>query len=335
MAFGDTSHITNGINVTTHVFTSRLFAYLAGRKAIAHPAWRQVLGIVLVLTLVVFLVWRARPVNVLLVVLGLTVSLVVCIAITSRAGRVLPDGRYQKPNNLVYIDGSHHEAYSPESWRLDGVGGMALTLMRNGYLTLSLPEFSAERLYKAGLLISIAPSQAFSKEERAILREFVLRGGIFILTVGYESAGPSQGILADFGFQMTGNEPAGCKPQALGHFKSPYLRSDNQRVYVRFHAGWPIHCDDHNAQVIAYGVDNQPVIIERQLGSGRIVVVGDTCFAMNKNLEWEDGQLFEGLRENADFWRWFLTRLRDQPIWVPLTLVGETDPNKTGSEGLR
>ena len=69
--------------------------------------------------------------------------------------------------------------------------------------------------------------------------------------------------------------------------------------------------------MIAYGRDNQPVIIVRKIGAGKAVLIGDTCFAMNKNLEWESGEPFEGLRENADFWRWFLTVLRDEPMWLP------------------
>ena len=51
---------------------------------------------------------------------------------------------------------------------------------------------------------------------------------------------------------------------------------------------------------------------------------------MNKNLEQENGQPFEGLRENADFWRWLTTLLRDEPMWLPPVLQS---PPETGSEG--
>ncbi|MFW6108267.1 MAG: hypothetical protein ACOC8D_00490, partial [bacterium] len=70
-------------------------------------------------------------------------------------------------------------------------------------------------------------------------------------------------------------------------------------------------------QVVAYGRGDTQVILLRRLGSGKVVLVGDTGFAMNKNLERKDGRPFEGMRENADFWRWLLTLLRDQPAWVP------------------
>jgi hypothetical protein len=38
---------------------------------------------------------------------------------------------------------------------------------------------------------------------------------------------------------------------------------------------------------------------------------------MNKNLERVDGSPFEGMRENADFWRWFLDFVRGRPGWIP------------------
>ena len=68
---------------------------------------------------------------------------------------------------------------------------------------------------------------------------------------------------------------------------------------------------------MAYGRGELPVIIQTRVGHGKVVVIGDTCFAMNKNLERRDGSPFEGMRENAHFWRWFLTVLRDEPMWIP------------------
>ena len=101
-----------------------------------------------------------------------------------------------------------------------------------------------------------------------------------------------------------------------------------------------VFCNDPQARVIGYGRGNLPVIIVRRLGAGKVVVIGDTCFAMNKNLEWEGGQTFEGLRENADFWRWFFTQLRDQEAWIPPVLRNETEsrdqkvpPDRSNQEG--
>jgi len=328
IAFGDTSSLVNGINVGSHVFTSRLFGYLGGGFRNAHPIWRQLLGILSCGLLIGLLTCQASEWRIIVVALCLTGSLTVCTAVSKNAGEILPDGRYKSPNNLAYVDSSHIEAYSGESWRPDGIGGLILTLMRNGYLTLSLPELTAERLERADLLISIAPSREFSKMERTIVRDFVTDGGTFIIMAGLQRADPSRSLLSQFGFNIGTAGPDYLEPEAMGHFKSPYLRAGDQRVFVRFHAAWPITCNDSEAQVIAYGRNNSPVIIMRRLGTGKIVVIGDTCFAMNKNLEREGGEPFEGLRENADFWRWFITQLRGQEMWVPPALQSEPEPGE-------
>ena len=105
----------------------------------------------------------------------------------------------------------------------------------------------------------------------------------------------------------------------LGHFKSPFFDGGKYYAYVRFHAAWPVYCDDAQALVVTQYRPGMPVIVVRRVGKGLVAVIGDTCFAMNKNLEHEDGSPFEGLRENADFWRWFLALLGDNPkaMWYP------------------
>jgi hypothetical protein len=321
IAFGDTSSLTNGINVNSYAFTSQLFAYLSG-GADALPWERQLLCLALAIGLIVLLTRRPAGWRSVLVALGLAASLVVCMSRTAKAMEMLPDGRGQTPNSLAYIDASHLEAYSGESWRPDGIGGLALTLMRNGYLTLSLPELTAERLERAGLLISIAPSRSFSLAEQMTVEKFVRDGGVFIMMVGYDQRAGSATMLKRFGFDLGSGD--GREPEPMGHFKSPYQETKDRRVYVRFHAGWPIRCDDPNVVTdltgVVYGQGNRPVLMVRSIGKGKVALVGDTCFAMNVNLENEGGEPFEGLRENADFWRWWLSLLRGGPPWIPPAL---------------
>jgi hypothetical protein len=336
IAFGDTSSLTNGINVGSYVFTSRLFGYLAGDEKDAQPMWRQFVGIIIWILLTTLLFYKPQQRNIFVVILCLSASLAFCNVVSQKAGMIYPDGSHKKPNNLAYVDSSHLEGYSGESWRPDGVGGLMLTLMRNGYLALSLSDLSAERLAGAGLFISIAPSREFSAKEREIIKDYVFKGGSVIITAGYDEAGPVSSLLSQFGFTIGPAGRSEPEPVAMGHFKSPYLAANNKQVFVRFYAGWPVSCNDPNARIIAYGKNNLPIIIMRSFGAGKVTVIGDTCFAMNKNLEWESGEAFEGMRENADFWRWFITQLdQKKPQWIPPALQGDPnsvrkDPNSAG-----
>jgi len=50
---------------------------------------------------------------------------------------------------------------------------------------------------------------------------------------------------------------------------------------------------------------------------GKVVLIGDSYFATNQNLEYVGGWPIEGKRENADFWRWLLADLTDGDKWLP------------------
>jgi len=262
------------------------------------------------------------------------------------------------PNSLAYIDDCHFGSYSEEGLRPEGIFGLQYTLARDGYLVLSLYDLTYERLHEAGLLVSIGPQRPYSASEREAIRRFVEEGGIFILMAGYERSAGSRELLDDFGFTVGAVPdwlPPGTEPGPLGYYKWPYYPGydydelvnwanllgmkppaspwDNH-AYVRFHAAWPVTCDDPTAKIVARGfVDRpfdpisanfkpagshtMPVIVVRTVGKGKFVVIGDTEFATNKNLENEDGSPIEGLRENADFWRSFLADLRGLPAWIP------------------
>jgi hypothetical protein len=183
----------------------------------------------------------------------------------------------------------------------------------------------------------VAPGREFSAAERKMVKDFVRAGGVFICTVGHPEAGPSRRLLQELGYYVGGrpwqwvdrgsshapiahdkagygpanwDEPLG-EPKPLGHFKSPYFSGNDYYAFVRFHAGWPIDCDDPNQLLITFYPPDVPVIVLRRYGLGLVTVVGDTAFAQNCNLENQNGSPFEGMRENAVFWRWLLAMLRD------------------------
>jgi hypothetical protein len=339
MVFGDTSTLNNGIVIGSHPFASRLLAYVAGDGATARTPFRQRAGAAIVVALALLLCWRPTAWRVAIVAIALSASLAICTRVTSTSTSLKPDGRrWFAFNDLAYVDHTHLGAFSEESNRPDGLFGFEYALMRDDYLVLSLYDLSYERLHRAGLFASLGPQRAFTAAERAAIRRFVEEGGIFILTAGYERSSASRELLDEFGFTVGAsppNTPEGTAPAPLGFMKDPYYTVPGEyEASVRFHAAWPIHCNDPAARSIANGIadrsfdpvagrfrsDGQlrvPVIIVRDVGKGRVVVIGDTEFATNKNLENEDGSPIEGLRENADFWRWLIPKLRGTTPWYP------------------
>ncbi len=348
----DASLINEGL-VKGYPFVGNLLAYLAHRNPGPQATWRQMLGLLCCLALSFLLLRNPDAKQLIAVSMVFSIFLAACQAIGFQAARVVPDGQRieqatDRPlgNRLAYIDQSHLEAYGLDDWGFDSLNGLSLNLMRNGYVPLMLPAFTSERLEKAGTFISIAPARRFSRAERVTMKEFVERGGVYVCMVGAEQAAASNVLLADFGMRVpvspVPTDADGLEPEPFGRTRALYLKvetpetQDSYEVGVRLHAAWPVEPLDDTIRVLAYGhnqlrvVDSDtelPVIVRRKFGSGTVVLIGDTGFAMNRNLEYIGGEALAGGYENADFWRWLWTDIAEQPEWIPP--VRRSKPSRT------
>lgn len=334
---GDGRCLTNEGNVRGHVLTGRLLSYLAGNAGSPQSPWRWLITLVMCAAFLAVVLWRPNASRVVCAALLMSVSLAASHSIGRHSTRVVPDGRILDANHereyrgLAYIDASHLEAYSDVDWALDGINDLALTLMRNGYLTLTMPELSGERLDRAAIVVSIAPARRFSRSERRLLHEFVQDGGVFICTVGAEEASASRAVLTEFGINVPASPVPTIgkwrEPEPLGRFPSDYLNANDYgagdyKASVAFYAGWPVEVDALDSEVLVYAMRKgtnveEPVVVSRNVGGGKVVVIGDTGFAMNKNLGFTGSEHFEGWYENAHFWRWMIARITGRADWVP------------------
>jgi hypothetical protein len=368
VVFGDTSTLTNGITVGTHAYNARLLAYLANAGGSPVSTGRQVLTILLMvlaglLVLVAGCASRPDPgqargyMGMLLRdpgvvapggVLVAMVCLAFCVSVTSAAvgssAVVYPNANRVRsaPAKIAYIDNAHLGFYSEESWRQEGTMGLAMTLMRSGYLTYFAPDLSLKRLLtddgkalRANLVVMPAPTKALTTREIDELKEWVRKGGKLVMTIGWDRYRPNRELLNAFGFDVGGSANPNLPPEPLGHFKAPYYYPEDKsyQAYVRFHSAWLVRLLDPSelkrgdsqdrilAREVAFGRGDETTIVWRREGDGQVVLIGDSEFATNKNLEREDGTPFEGMRENAHFWRWFLTYLENpyepQKWWTP------------------
>lgn len=325
VVLGDNACLTNQGNVRAYRFTGRLLSYLANRAGSPQACWRQLAALVLAGGLVFFWV---RPVRgEVLAASGLAFLLASgAVAVVScRSWEVYPDGRISTPNNLAYIDASHLEAYAESPWKPDGVDGLALTLMRNGFLVLAADDLSDERLARAEMLVSIAPAQRFSLAERMRVKQFVDEGGVFICMAGAMHSHDANDVLDSFGlrvpkgFHRAGDSGHDALP--LGCLYRPYPDGDDPVSAVVFHAAWPVtpFGPDTTSLSSAEGraAGQWEAIIGEYSSKGVAIAIGDTCFAMNKTLENQAGGTLTGDRVNAQFWRWLIGQLPGHEPWQP------------------
>jgi len=344
---GDATALQNEGLSNGYEFVGRLMGYLAGHRAGPQAGWRQALGLAGCLVLLGLLAWRLDPGPLAWTSLLLAVSLGFFTMISAADSKVLPDGGKTPPNCLACIDASHLESYrgypwletglageDPSEvsededsvpmrrlWRDTGIGGLELNLMRNGYLPIRIPQLTAEQLQRAGLLVSIAPARAYSAGERTAIRDFVRRGGVWVVMAGADRAGPINAALADFELRVPpsplrmGEEAA--EPLPIGHIRAPYSNLGGHQSELIFDSAWPVECRAEGAEVLARPGTTGPTVVSVPLGEGTIVLVGDSGFAANRNLENDDGLPLVGVRENAAFWRWLIKRVRDRQDWTP------------------
>ena len=161
---GDNVSLTNEGLVQGYDFAVNLLSYLANRTAGPQTPWRQVAGFICCLGILVLLARSLSVRHLLTVALGLALSIAACSVMNHRHSGIIPDGRKISSlgpatveNHLAYIDAAHLEPYLLDEWGFDSLNGLALNLMRNGYLPLLLHEWRPDQLDQAGLLISIAP----------------------------------------------------------------------------------------------------------------------------------------------------------------------------------
>ena len=317
---GDASSFTNGRLPESYRFVGRLLGYLAGRGATPQAGWRQAITFLAAAGLIVLLGWRAEATRTGVGAVVLAAALASTAATSGQASRVLPDGRAHRPrNNIAYITATHAELFGRESLMSDGLAAFTRTLMRNDYLPLLMPDFSEDRLERAGLLITIAPRRAYSRAEIAMVERFVRQGGHVIAMVGAEEARPSRSLLGALGFHVPPSpvHPGEdlWEPVPLGSFRHRYHEKGEFVARAQFWSAWPVLSEDPEVDVLTEWTIGEPgynVALSWPLGEGTATVIGDSYFALNRNLESQAEPM-----ENDHYWRWLLARLAGPQPWYP------------------
>ncbi|MCK6455585.1 MAG: hypothetical protein L6Q92_03525 [Phycisphaerae bacterium] len=283
---GDTSGFVNAIQTQTWPFTQRVFYWLASRGSAALPMWRDLLGLALLLTLVVLSVLASARHRFTVV---LASGAMYAFGWTSHAAIAKLAVPPPLQNRIALVDLSHVGLHSVEGWRDNGISGVYLNFMREGWFSLGLPEFDEAQIMKADVFLTIAPTRPYSAREIDVLRRFMQAGGTLIISAGYEQRAGAQSLL-DLAEMRLEHRPLGRA--------ATYV--PNATVTPQLWNAWPIIGGEPLVTL-----RNEPVIAQRRVGLGRIVWVADSFFFMNRNLETEDG----GIVPNIQFFGWLMKQV--------------------------
>jgi hypothetical protein len=195
--------------------------------------------------------------------------------------------------DLAWIDYTHLNQFNLENYRDDGVAGLTLNLFRNGFLPQVLQkDNSISDIRKGKVAIIIAPNKDYTAKEALEIKEFVEAGGLLILCAGHKSAGPMDLILKSFGLGI-GDLPLGSFPwieetHATGG--QAIVSPENLRRYwhkPKFMEAYPVLADGEYKPIawMRYNGLAYNLIIQKSVGQGNVILIGDSRFLLNENLE--------------------------------------------------
>jgi len=149
---------------------------------------------------------------------------------------------------------------------------VSINLLRYGLFPVSQNHWDRELVDSAGLLFLNAPRRPFSALRRRQIMRFMRRGGTVLMACGAHHFPNARALLEPLGVRVR-NLP-------LGRF---FDRPAFNRP-VQYFSAWPIELSNANASVISlYG--EWPLIVDVPVPSGRLVLVADSEFFHNRNLE--------------------------------------------------
>lgn len=270
LVFGDTSSFQNGALVYSHRFVEKVFAWLASPENPTADLARNWAAALLILVGLVLLAGRGRTSHWPTIA---AIAFLLGWGAGALPAKVL-DAHSKARNDIAWIDASHLERFSLNSWADDGFGGLTHNLMRNGYSPLLMTHWDTRELERGELLILIGPSKPFSPPEIEAIRQFVQGGGQLILAAGWEDLAGSMDLWREFGLQV--------EQMPLGRVLVKQPGGD-----VRLYKGWSVRAV-HGKPEILCSPWGYPAIVRVRVGKGSVVAIADTQFLLNRNLESRD-----------------------------------------------
>ncbi len=173
---------------------------------------------------------------------------------------------------LALIDYSMQPFASKHSSMPSGLYGVAINMQRYQLLPATMNEWDENLLDQARFLVLNAPREPIAEDRRRALMDFMERGGTLILACGYQEAPAAEALLEPLGLRVGGTP--------LGRF---FDRPAFGRP-ISFLCSWMIAQAPPAAEVLCSAGD-WPLIVQLPVGDGELVLIPDSEFLHNRNLE--------------------------------------------------
>ncbi|UCG48301.1 MAG: hypothetical protein JSU94_00710 [Phycisphaerales bacterium] len=267
--FGDTSPFQNGAFTNSHEFVRQVLGMLlpGGPRPGISWIWWGLLSVIAAGISVLFILGRRRPEIVIF-----TCTAVLTWAVTWGVARGMPAPLELTGCRTALVDISHCPYAGYEEWTATDLGGLAACLMREGYTPVTSEgafDRQVRRLGKDDVLFLVCPLWKLSESDTDAIDGVLRRAGKVIINCGFEEAANVNPVLERYDFEIR-NIPLGATAQ-----------EEVVRQGVNFFNAWEIQ----GGGTVLATVRGRPVVVAREVGPGILVVIGDSKFFWNANVE--------------------------------------------------
>ncbi|VVB72353.1 ABC-type uncharacterized transport system [uncultured archaeon] len=299
LVFGDTSYAFNSELPLRYNLIYNSFAWLRSREAdyAAGLSWVSFfLLFAIAAYILVFcnVIGKNRPKITLLFLTMVAIVLVVSLIFSASINGAMAAAPQESKAIVAWIDHTHLNQFNLENYQDDGIAGLTINLFRNGFLPqLQDSEDGIPDIRKGAVSIIIAPNRHYTSKDATKYTEFVESGGLLIISAGHKSAIPLDSILRAFDLQIS-DLPLGSPPWIIETHATngeAIVSQGNLKKYwhkPKFMEAYPVMAkgDYKPLAWMRYNGETYNLILQKEVGQGSVILIGDSRFLLNENLEY-------------------------------------------------
>jgi hypothetical protein len=195
--------------------------------------------------------------------------------------------------DIAWIDHTHINRFDLDGYTSGSIDGLCLNLVRNGYTPLIIDyKKDFNQILRGKVSIIIAPSEGYTHGEVQTLKSFVEKGGLLIISAGYDSAKPLKSLFDELELKVL-KIPLGSPPWIVETHgqSSGVVSEENLRMYwhkPKFMDVYPVQARGNYTSIASMKIEGSDynLIITKEIGKGEVVLIGDSRFLLNENLEY-------------------------------------------------
>ncbi|HBA83480.1 MAG TPA: hypothetical protein DCZ95_05230 [Verrucomicrobia bacterium] len=274
VALGDTTSFQNLAIIRSWPFLDRLVTHLTGRSH-AQGQLMFALSVCVFASLLIILFWSQTW-----RLLAISTIVLAASGLDLLARR--PWEVKYPPRPVALVDVCYANRLNLEHWRNDSIDGLLINLIRSGFWPILSNTTGIEDINAPSAKIVIAPQKKRSKSDFASWENDAMAGTTLLLSVGYPTETSVACWLQEQGL-IINNEPLGPVPiRGRGPYENFLRRSQEPQ----FSEAWSVSLQSAVWKSI-YAWGGRDVVVERNLGLGRLVVIADPLFLLDRTLEAE------------------------------------------------